>query len=83
MKQEGSGPYSLLYGMDKIEIKSIVNQLNKVPNINAHAKQNIPERYHFKKHYRIKNILVLADEGWYINNQLISSSSEIEKQLSK
>ena len=83
IKQEGSGPYSLLYGMEKIEIKSIVNQLNKSPNINAYAKEDIPERFHFKKHHRIKDILVLADEGWYINNQSISSSSEIGKQIIK
>ena len=38
MKQEGSGSYSLLYRRDKIEIKSIVNQLNKVPNISEYWK---------------------------------------------
>ncbi|MFL2983334.1 MAG: ectonucleotide pyrophosphatase/phosphodiesterase [Candidatus Neomarinimicrobiota bacterium] len=83
IKQEGSGPYSLLYDMEKNQIKTIVNQLNKSPNINAYAKKDIPERFHFKKHHRIKDILVLADEGWYINNQSISSSSEIGKQVIK
>jgi len=76
VKQEGSGPYSLLYDMNKDEIKNIVQQLNESPRITAYAKEDIPERYHFKNHYRIKDVLVVADEGWYINNQAISSASE-------
>ena len=76
VKQEGSGPYSLLYDMNKNEIKNIVQKLNESPRITAYAKEDIPERYHFKNHYRIKDVLVVADEGWYINNQAISSASE-------
>mgnify|MGYP001247971169 FL=1 len=72
VKQEGSGPYSLLYDMDKNEIKNIVQQLNESPKITAYSKMDIPDRYHFKNHYRIKDVLVVADEGWYINNQAIS-----------
>ena len=76
VKQEGSGPYSLLYDMEKDEIKNIVKQLNESPKITAYAKEDIPDRYHFKNHYRIKDVLVVADEGWYINNQAISSASK-------
>ncbi len=76
VKQEGSGPYSLLYDINKNELKNIVQQLNESPKITAYAKEDIPERYHFKNHYRIKDVLVVADEGWYINNQAISSASE-------
>ena len=54
IKQKKSSPHSLFYRKDKIEIKSIVNQLNKVPNISEYAKQDIPERFHFKKHHRIR-----------------------------
>ncbi len=77
IKQEGSGPYSLLYGMENDNIENIVNQLNKAPNINAYAKMDIPDRFHFKHHSRIKDILVIADEGWYITNQAISSVSKV------
>ena len=83
IKQEGSGPYSLLYNMEKDEVKNIVKKLNKSPNMNAYAKEDIPERFHFKEHHRIKDILVLADEGWYINNQSISSSSKVGEQIIK
>ena len=83
MKQEGSGPYSLLYDMDKNEIGNIVDKLNTVPKISAYAKKDIPDRYHFKHHHRIKDVLVIADEGWYINNQAISSSSKIGAYIPK
>jgi len=83
MKQEGSGPYSLLYDMDKNEIENIVDKLNTVPKISAYAKKDIPDRYHFKHHHRIKDVLVIADEGWYINNQAISSSSKIGAYIPK
>jgi len=83
MKQEGSGPYSLLYDMDKNEIGNIVNKLNTVPNLSAYAKKDIPDRYHFKRHHRIKDILVIADEGWYIKNQAISSASKVGAYIPK
>ena len=83
MKQEGSGPYSLLYDMDKNEIGNIVDKLNTVPKISAYAKKDIPDRYHFKRHHRIKDILVIADEGWYIKNQAISSASKVGAYIPK
>jgi alkaline phosphatase D len=83
MKQEGSGPYSLLYDMDKNEIGDIVDKLNTVPKISAYAKKDIPDRYHFKRHHRIKDILVIADEGWYIKNQAISSASKVGAYIPK
>ncbi len=76
LKQEGSGPYCFLYDIDKEEIENIVRGLNQSPYISAYRKEDIPERFHFKDHYRIKDVLVLANEGWYIKNQAISSSSE-------
>ena len=81
--QEGSGPYALLYGKNKSKFKNIVKDLNKSSNITAYLKKDIPERFHFKNHYRIKDILVLADEGWYIKNQAVSSTSEAGKYIPK
>jgi len=83
IKQEGSGPYSLLYGIDQIKAKKVVEDLNNVPHIKAYLKKNIPERFHFKDHYRIKDILVLADEGWYIKDQAISSTSNAGDYIPK
>ena len=69
--------------MDKNDIEKIVRDLNQSPYISAYSKDNIPERFHFKDHYRIKDVLVLANEGWYIKNQAISSSSEVGQYIPK
>lgn len=66
LTQEGSGPFSLLYGKNKYAMRRIVKRLNKVPHLSAYLKKDIPERYHFKNHYRIKDVLLVADEGWSI-----------------
>ena len=83
IKQEGSGPYALLYGDNKINLQKVVKDLNKVDHIKAYLKKDIPERFHFKNHYRIKDILVLADEGWYIQNQAIGSNSKAGQYIPK
>ena len=72
---EGTDPYAMLYSENKAEVEKAVIALKKVPHISVYLKNEIPDRFHFKNHYRIKDALVLADEGWYINNQAISTSS--------
>ena len=67
--QERSGPFSFLYNMSKRRTKKIVEKLNKVPHLTAYLKKDIPERYHYKNHYRIKQILLVADEGWSIPDE--------------
>ena len=74
--QEGDGPYAFLYRKDGTSIDKTVDDLKNVDHISIYKKENIPERYHFKNHYRIKDALVVADEGWYINNQAIGSSAD-------
>ena len=83
VNQEGSGPYSLLYGAEYTTMKNAVKTLNEELHITAYLKEDIPERFHFKNHYRIKDMLVLADEGWYIQNQAISSLSEAGTYIPK
>ena len=83
VKQEGSGPYCFLYDLNKNNADKIVRDINRSPHVTAYLKKDIPERFHFKDHYRIKDILVLADEGWYINNQAISSSSKSGEYIPK
>ena len=72
--QEGSGPYAMLYSESEGEVEKVVVALKKAPHISVFLKQEIPDRFHFKNHYRIKDALLLAEEGWYIKNQAISSS---------
>ena len=72
--QEGSGPYAMLYSESEGEVEKAVVALKKAPHISVFLKKEIPDRFHFKNHYRIKEALLLAEEGWYIKNQAISSS---------
>ena len=83
INQEGAGPYALLYGENKSRLQQTVKDLNKVDHIKAYLKKDIPERFHFKNHYRIKDVLVLADEGWYIQNQAIGSNSKTGDYIPK
>ena len=83
IKQEGDGPYALLYGDNKFDLKQSVQDLNKIDHIKAYLKKDIPDRFHFKNHYRIKDVLVLAEEGWYIQNQAISSKSKAGQYIPK
>lgn len=76
IKQEGDGPYALLYSHDKDAIEKAAKEIHAAPHVNAYLREDIPERFHFKNHHRIKDALVLAEEGWYIENQAIGSSSE-------
>jgi len=64
--QESSGPYAFLYSKTKSKLNRIVKKLKTVPHLNVYKKEEIPERYHFKNHYRIKDVLLVAEEGWYI-----------------
>ena len=73
--QEGSGPYAFLYSKRKNIIEPAVDQLKKAEHSSVYLKSDIPDRDHFKNHHRIKDALIVADEGWYIQNQAISSSS--------
>ena len=66
IEQEGSGPYTMLYGQDKQKLDQITEQLKDVPHLKVYKKDEIPERYHYKNHYRIKDVLLIADEGWFI-----------------
>lgn len=36
------------------------------PNLTVYKKQDIPERYHLKNHYRTPPLLLIADEGYVI-----------------
>ncbi len=80
IKQEGSGPYCFLYNIND-NIENIMKSLKKVPNISVFQKKDIPDRFHFKNHYRIKDILILADEGWYIYDQSISSHPSSKEKI--
>lgn len=66
IKIEGSGAYALLYSDAKNEIEKSYSRLKQLSNIDVYKKENIPDKWHFKNHHRIKSLLVVAKEGWTI-----------------
>ena len=79
IKIEGSGPYALLYSDEKDELDIAYNNLKKVENINTYKKNKIPKYWHFSNHYRIKDLLIVAKEGWTI----VESDYDISTYFSK
>lgn len=79
--QEGDGPYALLYSQNKDQIRKAVKDIHAASYVKAYLRQDIPDRFHFKNHYRIKDALVLANEGWYIENQAIGSSANAKDYI--
>jgi len=66
VSQEGTGPVSFLYGVETIHLHQVSADLKAVPHISVYLKDEIPERLHYKNNYRIKDLLLIADEGWSI-----------------
>lgn len=66
VEMEGRGPFSFLYGNDESALNEAYTSLKEVKNISVYRKDEIPARYHYRDHYRIKDILIVADEGWTI-----------------
>ncbi|MFH1850956.1 MAG: ectonucleotide pyrophosphatase/phosphodiesterase [Candidatus Neomarinimicrobiota bacterium] len=66
LTQEGDGPFSFIYGGEERRLNKVYKKLKKVPHLSTYKKADIPERWHFRDHYRIKDLLVVADEGWSI-----------------
>ena len=66
IKMEGSGAYTLLYSDENNEIEKSYLKLKQLSNIDVYKKENIPDKLRFKRHHRIKDILIVAKEGWTI-----------------
>ena len=66
VSMEGSGPYAFLYSDDNDELTKAYNLLKKIENISVFKKEDILDRWHLKNNDRIKDLLVLADEGWTV-----------------
>ncbi|MFQ6612602.1 MAG: ectonucleotide pyrophosphatase/phosphodiesterase [Fidelibacterota bacterium] len=64
LKLEGGNPYVFIYGASEDRLDSIYKQLRSVPHLKTYKKADIPDRWHFRENNRIKQLLVLADEGW-------------------
>ena len=44
----------------------IYTNLSGVDHMTVYKKEDIPDRYHLKEHYRVPPLLLVADEGYAI-----------------
>jgi alkaline phosphatase D len=66
--QEGSGPTAFLYGNRPGKLDTLYRELQAVPHLTVYRKSEIPDRLHYRDHYRIKDLLLVAEEGWLIGD---------------
>lgn len=66
VRTESSGPYMAIWGFSAWRQKRIYNKLKGIPHLQVYRKPDIPERWHYRNHYRIKDLLLVADEGWMV-----------------
>jgi len=64
VKTAGAGPTVFLSAKSKKMLTSAYNDLQQLPNAQVYWKRDIPDRWHFRKHERIPEVLIVAEEGW-------------------
>lgn len=63
------GPATQIWATD-MPVDDIVDALEDAhPNLRVWAKEDIPERYQFRNHRRVPDVLAEADLGWMISNK--------------
>ena len=60
----GAGPTVFLSADSRKRLTSVYNELQQLPNAQVYWKRDIPERWHYRNHERIPEVLIIADEGW-------------------
>ncbi|KAL5970442.1 Bis 5'-adenosyl triphosphatase ENPP4 [Taenia solium] len=53
----------------KITNEEIFNRIKNISHLNVYHKEDIPDRYHFKKNPRVAPIYAIADNGWLISSR--------------
>lgn len=66
LTQEGTGAASSFYGGSKRMNRRLVRKMNGHPHADVYLKKNIPEKWHYRDNTRIKDILVVPEEGWSV-----------------
>ena len=60
----GAGPTVFISSNSKKLLKRTYNDLKNIKNAKIYLKNKIPQRFHYRNHVRIPDILIVADEGW-------------------
>ena len=64
VKTTGAGPTVFLSSESSKRLTSVYNDLQQLPNAHVYWKRDIPERWHYRDHERIPEVLIIAEEGW-------------------
>lgn len=62
------GPAAQVWA-ERMPPDEIVAALDGAAHLRAWKRADIPERYHFGRHYRVPDVLVEADPGWLISSR--------------
>jgi alkaline phosphatase D len=60
----GAGPTVFISSKSEKLLKRTYNDLKNIKNAMIYLKNKIPQRFHYRNHVRIPDILIVADEGW-------------------
>ena len=60
----GAGPTVFLSAESTKTLTTVYNDLQQLPNAQVYWKRDIPDRWHYRNHERIPEVLIVAEEGW-------------------
>lgn len=66
VRVEGSGPKMFISSDSEKDLNAVYAKLQSVPNTQVFRKKDIPDRWHYRNHVRIPDILLVAEEGWWL-----------------
>jgi len=64
VKTTGAGPTVFLSAESTKTLTTVYNDLQQLPNAQVYWKRDIPDRWHYRNHERIPEVLIVAEEGW-------------------
>lgn len=65
-KAYGVPPAMNIFVLEPKDINIVMKNLSKIPHSKAYRRKDIPERFHYKNHERIGDILLLFEPGYEI-----------------
>ncbi len=63
---EGGGPKIFISSDSQNDLEAVYDKLKSIEHVQVFRKKDIPDRWHYRNHVRIPDILLVADEGWWM-----------------
>ncbi|CAF0998471.1 unnamed protein product [Adineta steineri] len=64
----GVPPVTNIFVLSSNDIDIVLKNLSRIPHSQSYKRQDIPERYHYKNHERIGDIVVICEPGYEISH---------------